>query len=169
VADGVRGRRWRVLLLDEDALFGSLLLETDPDGQLARLEGTTPAGLLTLHPDGTTLHGNAVRQTGVTHLSLPWSDDHVLIVSGTPVSAAAAARSLAGRLGVGEGRTVQGVLVAPSLTVRPATFRVARIGPRGWRFIVADTGEELGVTLDLDGIPTLADGENWPLELSAEA
>lgn len=156
------------MLVEDDVLFGALLLETGPDGRFVRLEGTTSAGLLTLHPEDGRLHGNAVRPSGVTHVSFPWSDDHVLLVSGTPTAAAAAARVLVGRLGVGEGRTVQGVLVSPSLEVRPATFRAARIGPRGWRFIVADTGEELGVTLDLDGIPALPEGEGWPLERSGE-
>jgi hypothetical protein len=157
------------MLLDEETLFGTILLEAGPDGRVSRFEGATAAGLITLHPEGDALHGNAVRASGVTHLSFPWSDEHVLLVVGTPVTAAAAARTLAGRLGVGEGRTVQGVLVAPSLDVRAATFRVARIGPRGWRFIVADTGHEIGVTLDLDGIPALPDGDGWPLELGEEA
>ena len=48
-----------------------------------------------------------------------------------------------------------------------ATFRVARVGPRGWWFVTADTGQQTGVTLDLDGIPLLADAEHWPLELDS--
>ena len=153
------------MLVDEDALFGTVLLETDPLGRVARLEVTTAAGLLTLHPDGDMLHGNAVRPTGVTHLAFPWSEGHILLVAGAPATAAAAARGLASRLGVGEGRTVSGVLVAPTLDARSVTFRVARVGPRGWWFVVADTGEEIGVTLDLDGIPALPTAEAWPLEL----
>jgi len=165
VADGTRGRRWRTMLLDDGALFGTVLLETGPDGGVGKLEVTTAEGLLTLHPAGGTLHGNAVRPTGVTHIALPWTDDRILLVAGTPATAAAAARVLVGTLGVGEGRTVAGVLVTPTLVVRSVTFRVARVGPRGWRFIVADTGHEIGVTLDRDGIPALEAPETWPLEV----
>jgi hypothetical protein len=165
VADGARGRRWRAMLLDDDTLFGAVLLETGPDGRVQRLEVTTAAGLLPLHPTGDTLHGNAVRPAGVTHLAFPWSDDRILLVAGTPTTAAAAARVLLGRLGVGEGRTVSGVLVTPALDARSVAFRVARVGPRGWRFVVADTGHEIGVTLDLDGIPAPAEPVSWPLEV----
>jgi len=153
------------MLHDEEALVGTVLLETGPDARVARLEVTTAAGLLTLHPDGETLHGNAVRPTGVTHLAIPWSAGHILLAEGVHVTAAAAARMLATGLGVGEGRTVPGVFVLATLEVRAATFRVARVGPRGWWFVVADTGQEIGVTLDLDGIPALPGDEGWPLEL----
>lgn len=155
------------MLVDGEALFGVLLLEARPDGSPARLELATAAGLLTLHPEGTTLHGNVVGPDGVEHLAFPWGDGHVLHVAGTPASAAAAARQLRQRLGVGEGRSFPGVLVAPDLTVRQATFRVARVGPRGWRFVTADTGDETAVTLDLDGIPVLAGERTWPLEIPA--
>jgi hypothetical protein len=157
-----------VNLVEDGALAGALLIEAAPDGAFLRLEGTTAAGLLTLHPADGGLHGNAVRPAGVTHLSLPWSDAHILIVAGTPTAAAAAAHALRGRLGVGEGCSVPGVLVEPTLEVRSVTFRVLRVGPRGWRFIVADTGAETGVTLDLDGLPSLDEGLAWPLELGSD-
>ncbi len=157
------------MLVDETTMVGALLLEVRPDGSVAKLELASAAGLLTLHPEGSTLHGNVVRALGVEHLALPWGDGHVLHVAGTPATAAAAARSLRQRLGVGEGRSFPGVLVAPDLSVRPVTFRVARVGPRGWRFIVADTGDETAVTLDLDGIPVLDAAETWPLERAGPA
>jgi hypothetical protein len=165
VADGARGRRWRAVLVEEDRVAGSLLLECAPDGTPGKLEVVTAAGLLTLHPVGSMLHGNVARAGGVEHVALPWGDAHVLHVAGAPATAAAAARLLRNGLGVGEGRSFPGALVTLDLAVRAVTFRVARVGPRGWRFIVADTGDETGVTLDLEGIPTLAGAETWPLEL----
>jgi hypothetical protein len=150
--------------VEDEAVVGSLLVEAAPDGSLVRLEVATAAGLLTLHPEGATLHGNVVRATGLEHLALPWADGNVLHVAGAPSTAGAAARQLRERLGVGEGRSIPGVLVRVDLSVRPVTFRVARVGPRGWRIIIADTGEEIAVTLDLDGIPTLEAAESWPLE-----
>jgi hypothetical protein len=153
------------MLLDDGALFGTVLLETGPDGRVGRLEVTTADGLLTLHPAGGMLHGNTVRPSGVTHLTFPWSDDRILLVAGAPTSAAAAARVLGGKLGVGEGRTVPGVLVTQTLVARSVAFRVARVGPRGWWFVVADTGHEIGVTLDLDGIPAQTASDSWPLEV----
>lgn len=144
-------------------------METSPDGAVLRLEAATADGLLTLHPADGGMHGNVVRADGVTHLSLPWSAAHVLIVAGAPATAAAAARLLRARLDVGEGRSVPGILVNPLLGVRPVTFRVLRVGPRGWRFIVADTGAETGVTLDLAGLPSLDEGVGWPLELERHA
>ena len=167
VADGVRGRRWRSTLLDGRELVGSLLLETTPEGRLARLELATAAGLLTLHPDGDGLHGNVVRPAGIDHLAFPWSADDLLLVVGTPTTAAAAARTLGERVGIGQGQTIHGVSIDLALAVRPATFRVARVGPRGWWFVTADSGQQTGVTLDLDGIPLLAEAADWPLELGS--
>jgi hypothetical protein len=155
------------MLLDDREVVGVLLLETRPDGRLGKLELGTAAGLLTLHPDGSALHGNVVRPDGVEHLSLPWTEDVILLVAGTPTTAAAAARTLGERVGVGQGCTIGGVSVDVRLVVRAATFRVARVGPRGWWFVTADTGERTGVTLDRDGVPLLVDAEDWPLELDS--
>jgi hypothetical protein len=151
-----------------ETVVETLLIETGPDAALGRLELATADGLLTLHPVAGTLHGNVVRPTGIEHVTLPWGDGHVLHVSGAPTSAGAAARLLRERLGVGEGRSIPGVLVHADLSIRPVTFRVARIGPRGWRFITADTGAETAITVDLDGIPTLEAAMSWPLEHAAE-
>lgn len=157
------------MLVDDGLLVGVLLLETHPDGRLQKLELASAAGLLTLHPEATTLHGNVVRPTGMDHLSLPWSDDRLLLVVGTPATAAAAARRLEDRVGVGEGHTVAGVSVDVELTVRPATFRVVRPAPRRWRFLPADGGVETAVTLDEDWMPVLETAQRWPLELEPSA
>ena len=165
VADGTRGRRWRSILVDGEEIVGVLLLETGPDGRPGKLELATAAGLLTLHPDGSTLHGNVVRPGGIDHVALPWADDHLLLVVGMPTTAAAAARTLTERVGIGQGHTIAGISIDIALTVRPATFRVARVGPRGWWFVTADSGQQTGVTLDLDGIAILEAAESWALEL----
>jgi hypothetical protein len=156
------------MLTEEDQVVGVLLVETVPDGRLGKLELATAAGLLTLHPSDGMLHGNVVRPGGIEHIALPWTDDDLLLVVGTPATAAAAARTLGDRIGIGQGQTVRGVNVDVHLAVRPATFRVARVGPRGWWFVTADTGQLTGVTLDLDGIPLLADAADWPLEVDPD-
>ena len=62
-----RGRQARPALAGDDPADGAglrhaLLLETAPDGSFSHLELATPAGLLTLHPEGDgTLHGNVGR------------------------------------------------------------------------------------------------------------
>ena len=70
IADGRRGRRWREVASVAGTMVRGVLLESDPMGRLARLEVTTAAGLLTLHPDAnnTILHGNVVTPAGVRHL-----------------------------------------------------------------------------------------------------
>ncbi|HEU0242375.1 MAG TPA: hypothetical protein VFQ75_00625 [Candidatus Limnocylindrales bacterium] len=169
MADGVRGRRWRSILVDGNDVVGVVLLESAPDGAPVKLEVASAAGLLTLHPDGSTLHGNVVRPTGMEHVAVPWRDGSLLLAVGTPTTAAAAARTLAERVGIGQGHTVPGVSVDAQLHVRAVTYRVARVGPRGWWFVTADTGQQTGVTLDLDGIPLLAEAVDWPLELEPPA
>jgi hypothetical protein len=165
VADGRHGRRWRSMLTEDSMLVGSLLLETRPDGSVAKLELATAAGLLTLHPEESMLHGNVARLTGLEHVALPWPERGLLLVVGTPATAAAGARMLEPHVGVGEGHTVPGVSIGIELAVEPATFRVARRAERRWVFVVAATGDTLAVDLDDDGIPSLGDGDSWPLEL----
>ena len=165
VADGRQGRRWRSMLTEDGTLVGSLLLETRPDGSVAKLELATAAGLLTLHPEGSMLHGNVARPTGLEHVALPWPARGLLLVVGSPATAAAATRLLEPHVGVGEGHTLPGVSVGVTLAVEPATFRVARLAERRWVFVAAATGETLAVDLDEDGIACLRDGDSWPLEL----
>jgi hypothetical protein len=167
VADGARGRRWRSIATHPDGrLMQALLLETGPDGRLARLELAAPAGLVTLHPDGdpVRLHGNVVRDSGVEHLALPWSGAHLLFAGVSPITAAVAAVSLADRVAVGEGITVPAVEVDTDLVVRAATWRVARTGDRRWRMLAADRALALVLEVAGDGTPVLAEGATWPLE-----
>src|SRR6185369_17189835 len=112
----------------------TVLLETGHDGTVVKLEVATSAGLLTLHPEGSTLHGNVARPTGIEHVTLPWDERRLLLIVGTPATAAAAARLLEADLGVGDGQTRTGVSIDVGLTVTPATFRVARLAARRWRF-----------------------------------
>ncbi|MEO5965760.1 MAG: hypothetical protein ABIR11_09870 [Candidatus Limnocylindrales bacterium] len=152
------------MLVDEGRIVGVLLLETGTDLRVGKLELATAAGLLTLHPEGAALHGNIVRPAGIEHIERPWAEDHLLLVVGTPATAAAAARRLTTRGGVGEGHTFVGVSVDVELAVTPATFRVVRPAEERWRFVQADRGFETAVTLDADGIPRLLDAASWPLE-----
>jgi hypothetical protein len=171
VADGTRGRRWRSVTTSPDGrLVLATLLEVEPDGVPAKLELASPDGLLTLHPeaDGRSLHGNVVRAGGVEHVALPWSERHLLVAGGSPVTAAVAARRLAGVIGVGEGWTVPAVEVQPELRVREATWRVARVAERRWHLVAADGGALITVDLDPLGIPVrLADEARWPLEVAS--
>ena len=146
------------MLVEDGALVGvAARRDRARTGGSGKLELSTADGLLSLHLEGDTLHGNVVRPTGMEHVALPWSERRPALVVGTPATAAAAARLLGDRIGIGQGQTVSGVSVDVHLGVRRATFRVARVGPRGWWFVTADTGQQTGVTLDLDGIPLLAD------------
>jgi len=168
VADGRRGRRWRAITCAEDGLLISdLLLEVDPAGRVRKLELASLAGLLTLHPDRehTALHGNVVRPAGVEHVTLPWSGDSLLMAGGSPVTGVVAARELASRVGVGEGATFPAVEVAEDLSIRRATWRVARVGERRWLLLAADRGPAVTVAFEEDGTPTGLDAaEAWPLE-----
>jgi hypothetical protein len=144
-----------------------LLLEVDPEGRVQKLEVASPAGLLTLHPDagGATLHGNVVRASGVEHVTLPWSRGHLLMAGGSPVTGVVAAGELEDRVGSGEGASFPTVEVAEDLTIRRATWRVARVGERRWLLLAADGGPSVKVTLEADGTPAgLDDAEAWPLE-----
>lgn len=167
VAEGARGRRWRAVTTHGDGrLEAALLVETTPDGRLAKAELATGEGLLTLHPDGdpARLHGNVVRASGVDHVALPWSGSHLLMVGASPVTAAVAVASAAAGIGVGEGTGLAAVEVGIDLRLRPATWRVAHVAERRWRLLAADGGASLALDLDEDGIPTSVDAVAWPLE-----
>ncbi|HEU4673575.1 MAG TPA: hypothetical protein VFS32_11810 [Candidatus Limnocylindrales bacterium] len=147
VAEGAKGRRWREVVVRGGAIVHSLLLETFPDRRFAHLELATPAGLLTLHPEGDgTLHGNAVTGEGVRHVrGLPWSDRAVVLVVGSSVAAAAAAHCLAA---ADPGAEVDRVRIGPDLDLDRRPERVAA----------------LSVAIDRDGLPRLPGGRTWPLE-----
>ncbi len=161
VAEGRRGRRWREAIVGPGGLRHSLLLETSPEGRFSHLELSTPAGLLTLHPepDGT-LHGNVIETGGIRHVvGLPWDGGGVADIEGSAIAGAACARLLAGELDAG-GTARRAVLrittellitTGPGLIERPdaETWRIAGGAP--WR-------------VDAAGLPILREAESWPLE-----
>lgn len=148
VAEGRRGRRWREVRESDGAILSSLLLETDPDGRFSHLELSTPAGLLTLHPEGDgTIHGNSVTASGVRHvLGLPWADDGVVVIDGSAVARAAAAQ-LVGSLAA----SVTVLRIGAGLEVTTAVEPVAAVA--------------IGATAG--GLPVLEAAEDWPLEEAA--
>jgi hypothetical protein len=143
-----------------------LLVEADPGGGLTRLELSSAAGLLTLHPAGTPvrLHGNVVRSGGVEPMAFDWSPAHALFAGASPITAAIAAGGPAAVAGVGEGRSIPAIEIGPGLAVRAATWRVAHTSAERWRMLAADGGASLLLVLDADGLPTGDDAATWPLE-----
>lgn len=169
VADGHRGRRWRAVASVDGMITHALLLEVDLAGRPSRVELTTPAGLLTLHPEEGSgrLHGNVVAGSGVRHLALPWSEEHGLEIDGRPIAAAVTAHRLAGSTAVGEGRTVPVVVITADLSVAGAVRRYTRIGAGEWR-IESASGDPPPLVLAIDGrgVPILPhEAREWPLEL----
>jgi hypothetical protein len=137
LAEGERGRRWRWSVVDAGLLRHAALVEIDRGGRFARLEQSSPAGLLTLHPepDGRSIHGNVVTTDGVRPLAFDWSPTAALAIAGDPFGSAIL---LAGA-------------TDPTLVIR------ARLG-----VVAGDRGPAL--ELDSRGIPTLEDSREWPLE-----
>lgn len=166
LADGLRGRRWREAVSQDGGLRRSVLLEASPAGRPMRLELTSPAGILTLHPNvgGSELHGNVVTPTGIRHLAFDWSSEHDLFVVGSPAAAAVAVRRFADILAVGEARPVPVVWVDDALEPRPGAWQVTRTAPDGWHLRDLDGAEERVITVDPGGIPVLRDAASWPLE-----
>lgn len=164
LADGRRGRRWRASTLAADGrLLEDLLLELDPAGRLSKIELAGPGGLLSLHPEGSWLHGNVVGGAGVRHLRQTWTADHVVLVEGSPVTEAAVVRG--GRAGgLGERTRVEAILVAADLSIHVATADLERVSNDAVLIII--DGERRYVRLDADGVPEeLRSGGDWPLEL----
>jgi hypothetical protein len=176
VADGRLGRRWRAMTSRSGSVVEALLLEIDADGRPTRLELTTAAGLLTLHPEPSgSLHGNVVTPVGMRHLTFAWSDEHELAIDRSPIAAAITARRLASTVAVGEGREVRVVDVARDLSVREGARRYVRVAESGWR--IEGAGVTQSVTVDDRGLPgwpgargeTSGAGEpaEWPLEVDS--
>jgi hypothetical protein len=156
MAEGRRGSRWREARVGDGAVVSSLLLELDPSGRFSHLELSTASGLLTLHPEGDgTLHGNAVEAGGVRHVvAVSWAPDDILLVAGSPISRAAAARGAAGRAEA-EASRPKGVGIGTVVGLDLSVGRRA-IGR-----------SERTIALDADGLPQFADGVSWPLELES--
>ncbi len=162
VADGRRGRRWRTATLDAaGALVEALLLELDPDGRVNKLELVSASGLLSLHPEGGSLHGNVVTEVGVRHVRLPWPTGAVLLVEGVDVTDAAAARLLLS--GVGERVTVPAIVVRADLVLESVTATLTRHAEA----VRLDVGTSSRlVRVDERGVPDgLRGGGDWPLEV----
>jgi len=164
VAEGGRGRRWRAVATRDGTMTQSLLLEVNRRGRPTRLELTTPAGLLTLHPepDELSIHGNVVGETGVRPLALPWSPDHELDVVGRPLAIGCGLHRLRSSTSIGDRRSVPILAVDGILAVTETVATVRRVAEDRWTVAVAPAGEERIVTIDADGLPLL--GERWPLE-----
>ena len=137
LAEGERGRRWRWSVLDGGQLRHAALVEIDRRGRFGRLELSSPAGLLTLHPepDGRSIHGNVVTTDGVRPLAFDWSPTAALAIAGDPFGSAIL---LAGATDA-------------TLVIR------ARLG-----VVAGDRGTVL--ELDSRGIPILEQSREWPLE-----
>ena len=141
VAEGRRGRRWREVVAEGDAIRSSLLLELDPDGRFSHLELATAAGLLTLHPEAdATLHGNSVTSSGIRHVAGPeWDRDGAIWLAGSSICLAA------GRRPDGS-RAVTWLDVGLDLVFQLRTTRP------DWALV------------DANGLPVLAESTTWPLE-----
>lgn len=145
----------------------AILLELAPDGRLEHVEVAAPAGLLTLHPEAaeSELHGNVVRPSGIEHVSLAWSPDHVLVAVASPASAVVAVARLKARVGVGESALCPVVEVDLDVAVRQATWRAARLSVDRWQLGPAAGDAGLAVTVDADGvIAGLHEASGWPME-----
>jgi hypothetical protein len=163
VATGHRGRRWRESAEHAGALRHSMLLETSPEGRFLHLELSTPAGLLTLHPEGDgTLHGNAVLPGGIRHVAgLPWERDGIVLVAGSPLALAAAADLLRRSSSREVARHRRLVLrISSELTLIAGAEDAARVDDVRWR-----VGGDV-LTADVNGLPLLEGGQAWALEAS---
>jgi hypothetical protein len=164
VAEGRRGRRWRTATVDAvGAVMEVLLLELDPDGRLGKLELASAAGLVSLHPEGGSLHGNVVTAVGVRHVRLPWTPGAVLLVEGADVTDAAAARP-GPPSGVGERVTVPAIVVRADLVLESVVATLTREADA----VRLDVGASSRlVRVDERGVPDgLRGGGDWPLEVT---
>jgi hypothetical protein len=163
VADGARGRRWREAITDAAGIRHSLLLETGPDRRFAHLELSTPAGLLTLHPEADgTLHGNVVDAAGVRHVvGLSWDPDGLVDLEGSAITAAACAWRLDGGPSASGMRPVIVLRVSAGLGLEVVRASAERLWEGSWRL-----GGRTRVAADADGAPVPLEGESWPLELA---
>ena len=161
MAEGRRGRRWREAIVGPGGLRHSLLLEAAPDGRFSHLELSTPAGLLTLHPEADgTLHGNVIETGGIRHVvGLPWDLGGVVDVEGSVVAAAACARMLSDAVPAGGSirRAVLRITVELLITTGPGA--VDRVDEETWRIAGGPP-----CRIDAAGLPVLPDAESWPLE-----
>jgi len=145
----------------------AVLLEVDLAGRPARLELTTPEGLLTLHPsaDGTQLHGNIVRSGGwgVKPLTLRWDPECEIDVVGRPLAIAVGLHRRREQTPVGDTIEIGVIAIGPDLGLTTTMRRIRREGVGAWRILPRVGFLETQIEIDLDGLP--AAGSNWPLEV----
>ncbi len=161
MAAGRRGRRWREAIVGPGGLRHSLLLETAPDGRFSHLELSTPAGLLTLHPEGDgTLHGNAIETGGIRHVvGLPWDAGGIVDVEGSSIAGAASVSLLADEIEPGGSARLAVLRITAELLITTGPGLVERPDAGTWRIAGGTPGR-----VDDLGLPILADAESWPLE-----
>ena len=165
VADGSRGRRWRSTTIDADGrLVLALLVEVAPDGTLAKLEAAAPSGLLTLHPEGETLHGNLAGPAGIEHVRRPFGTGWAMLVDASPIPLAVVAHGLGSRVPVRVGTELLGVAVGDDLRLRDLRASAERVGDRAWRIATDSDVGPLRIVLDAEGVPVLDAGRSWALE-----
>jgi hypothetical protein len=132
----------------------------DRAGRPSRLELTTTAGLLTLHPsaDQHQIHGNVVSATGegVRPLAFAWGPEHELEVAGRPLATAVALHRRRAEVKVGQGGELDVLSIDPGLHVAAARRPFERLGEDRWRI------GALELQIDPDGLPI--GGSRWPLE-----
>jgi hypothetical protein len=153
----------------EGAITHTSLIEVDRAGRPTRLELTTPAGLLTLHPsrDGLELHGNVVSTSDlpVRGLRFAWSAEHELDVLGRPLALAIGLHRRRD-LAIGQQVELDVVEVGPDLVARPARRQVERTGQASglhtWLVRGTPGTLELRIELQADGLP--AGGSHEALE-----
>ncbi len=165
-AEGSRGTRWREALERRGRPIRALLLEVSSAGRPTRLEMTTAAGLLTLHPepDETAIHGNVVGPDGVRHLAFVWGPEHELLVPDSPASATIALRRLGPRSVVGSRWTLDVLCIDDELEPRPLRWSFERVADRTWQLRDTAGREERRLTVDDDGRPIVGEEVVWPLE-----
>lgn len=144
----------------------AVLLEVDLAGRPARLELTTPDGLLTLHPsaDGTQLHGNIVRSGGwgVKPLTLRWDPEREIDVVGRPLAIAVGLNRRRDQTPVGDTIEIDVVAIGAGLEITTTQRRIRREGNGSWRVLPRVGFLEMPISIDSDGLP--ANGSSWPLE-----
>ena len=142
----------------------SLLFETDPNGRVIRLEVSSAAGLLTLHPEGagSVLHGNVVTTAGIRHLTL---GEGLLFVLGSPTAAAIGLGGLARQIAVGATERVSLIRIDDRLEPGEESWDVTRVDEWTWRLSKVSDGETRTVRVGADGLVELPGGVSWPLEL----
>ncbi len=167
VADGRLGRRWRESTMRDGAVARTILVETEPNGNIHRLEIGTAAGLLTLHPDraGELLHGNVVTPTGMRHLTLAWGSDRAILVDGSPALVAITIAALSGDTGMGDPLQLEVLRIDDRLDPAPGRLEAVPLDSRTWRLAGSGVlGGEIVASLDDDGLLDLTDRTVWPLE-----